>query len=62
MKRIINGITHTAPEIKPSTDLQFAFKSKRQLPLFMVWRVWYDKNAEVEFGVVLFNSRDWIGV
>lgn len=63
MKKIVNGISRTVPALKgPSTDLQFAFKSKNQGPLFMLWRAWYDANAEVEFGLVLFNSMDWVGI
>lgn len=58
---IVNGITRIVPVMKPSTDVQFGFKSWKQLPLLMVWRVWYDEQGEVEFGVVLFNSMNWIG-
>lgn len=60
-KAIVNGITRPVPKIKPCCDVQFAFKSWRQLLLFMVWRVWYNEAAEVEFGSVFFNSIDWIG-
>ena len=62
MIKIVNGIARPMPTIKPSTDIQFGFKSWKQLPLFMVWKVWYDENADVEFGKVLFNSMDWIGI
>lgn len=54
---IVNGITRRVPTIKPCTDIQFAFKSWKQLPLFMVWKVWYDEKAEVEFAKVLFMVR-----
>lgn len=58
---IVNGITRSVPRIKPNMDTQFAFWSCHQLPFLMVWRVWYDEKGEVEFGIVLFNSIDWIG-
>ena len=60
-KTIVNGLAKNVPAIKACTDVQFGFKSRNQLPLFMVWQVWYDDRAEVIFGVVLFNSMDWIG-
>ena len=49
-------------EYRPSTfKRRWGFKSKTQLPLFMVWEEeWFD--GEVIFGTVLFNSRDWIGI
>lgn len=42
------------------TKVRWGFKSKKQLPLFMVWREFYDKRGDVEYASVLFNSRDWI--
>ena len=46
---------------RPSTfKRRWGFKSKNQLPLFMIWEEeWFD--GEVIYGTVLFNSRDWIG-
>lgn len=39
---------------------RWGFKSKNQLPLFMVWREhWID--GDVVYADVIFNSRDWIG-
>lgn len=42
------------------TKIKFGFKGRKQKPLFMVWREFYE-NGEVCFGTVIFNSRDWIG-
>lgn len=43
------------------TRVRFAFKSKTQLPLFMIWReFWVD--GEVVYAYVLFNSMNWIGL
>lgn len=39
----------------------FGFKSKNQLPLFMVWREFWEA-GEVVYGDVLFNSQDWFGL
>lgn len=40
--------------------LRWGFRSKKQLPLFMIWREeWY--HGEVVYAWVLFDSRDWIG-
>lgn len=59
---IVNGIRRQVPKLNHSKDdLQFAFKSRNQLPFFMVWRVFYDEEGNVVFGEVLFNSQDWIG-
>lgn len=44
------------------TKVRWGFKSKKQLPLFMVWREFYDESGDVEHASVLFNSRDWIGL
>jgi hypothetical protein len=39
---------------------RFGFKSKNQLPLFLVWReCWED--GEVTFAWTIFNSMNWIG-
>lgn len=43
------------------SKIRFGFKSKTQLPIFLVWREEYDMFGDVEYAVVLFNSRDWIG-
>lgn len=51
------------------TKVCWGFKSKTQLPLFMVWREYRTCSFSrcrcdgscVEFATVLFNSRDWIG-
>ncbi|AYP68183.1 hypothetical protein PQE75_gp051 [Bacillus phage vB_BcoS-136] len=37
------------------TKIRFGFKSKTQLPLFMVWREHLDNNNEVEFAEVIFK-------
>jgi len=40
---------------------RWGFKSKKQLPLFMIWdEEWHE--GEVVFAWVIFNSRDWIGL
>ena len=41
------------------TKLRFGFRSKRQLPLFMVWREYFDDNGEVEFASVVFIIRGY---
>ncbi len=41
------------------TKLRFGFRSKRQLPLFMVWREYFDDNGEVEFASVEFIIRGY---
>lgn len=38
--------------------VHFGVKSKTQLPLFMVWRLYYDDNGAVSHGVVLFDTMD----
>lgn len=41
------------------TKRRWAFKSKKQLPLFMVWdEYWHD--GEVEYASVVFNTANWI--
>lgn len=52
---IVNGITRNVPKIKACTDIQFAFKSRNQMALFLVWRVWYNEYADIEFARVLFK-------
>ena len=43
------------------TKCRWGFKSKKQLPLFMIWKEeWH--NGEVSFAWVIFNSKDWIGL
>lgn len=46
--------------LPPAPKTRWGFKSKKQLPLFMVWREFYDASGDVEHASVLFNSRDWI--
>ena len=43
---------------------RIGFKSSTQLPLFMVWREFFDSYDDVNpyHAVVLFNSMDWIGI
>lgn len=41
--------------------IKYGFKSKNQLPLFMIWREYRERN-KVVFAEVLFNSKDWIGI
>jgi len=43
------------------TKRRFGFKSKTQLPLFMVWDEFWE-NGEIVHATVRFNSRDWIGL
>ncbi len=43
------------------TKIRFGFRSKRQLPLFMIWKEYWEC-GEVTFASVLFNSMDWIGL
>ena len=43
------------------TKLRWGFKSRKQLYLFMVWREYWEA-GEVVHAVVLFSSRDWIGI
>ncbi|PYY28324.1 hypothetical protein [Paenibacillus illinoisensis] len=38
------------------TKIRFGFKSKNQLPLFMVWREW-NENGETVFAKVLFMIK-----
>jgi hypothetical protein len=48
------------PEVV-TTKKRWGFKSRTQLPLFMMWEEdWC--NGEVVYGRVTFNSRDWIGI
>ncbi len=44
------------------SKIRFGFKGKNQLPLFMIWREFYDEFGDVEFAKVIFNSWRWIGV
>jgi hypothetical protein len=46
---------------EPRTTIRFGFKGRRQLPLFMVWREYWER-GEVIHAAVLFNSMDWIGI
>ena len=39
--------------------VRWGFKSKAQLPLFMVWEEYLDCTG-VYYARVLFNTRDWI--
>lgn len=45
---------------------RFGFKSKKQLPLFMIWEEYWivaanGRHLEVEWARVIFNSQKWIG-
>ncbi len=42
---------------KQRTRIEFSFKGENQLPLFMVIKIWYDENGEVEFAKVLFQIK-----
>ncbi len=42
------------------TKVRWGLKSKNQIPLFMVWREFWE-DGEVVHANVLFNSYDWIG-
>lgn len=42
------------------TKRRWGFKSKNQLPLFMIWEEDWE-NDEVVYARVIFNSMDWIG-
>ena len=45
------------------TRIRFSFKSKNQLPLFMVIKEYYDGNGDIEFAEVLFQisgGKIWI--
>lgn len=45
--------------------VKWGFKSKNQLPLFMVWEeFWGCMNGEMQVihANVLFNSKNWIGL
>lgn len=37
------------------SKIRFAFKSKNQLPLFMIWREYYNNFGEVEFAKIIFK-------
>lgn len=41
------------------STVHFGWRSKKQLPLFMVWELYYDEDGEVCHGTVLFNSMTW---
>lgn len=57
---VYNECVRSAPP-QAQQKLRFGFKGKNQLPLFMVWREFW-QNGEVVHGAVLFNSMDWIGI
>ncbi len=44
-----------------NTRIRWGFKSKNQLPLFLVWRE-YLFDEEVLYAEVVFNSQNWIGL
>ena len=46
---------------KIETKIKWGFKSSRQLPLFMIWKEYWEQ-GEVVYGEVLFDSIDWIGI
>ena len=54
-ERIHHSIRETS-----MTKMRWGFRGKTQLPLFMVWREFWER-GEVVHADVLFNSRDWIG-
>ena len=37
------------------TKIRFGFRSKSQLPLFMIWKESFDEKGEVDFAKVLFQ-------
>lgn len=45
---------------KTFTKLRWDFWGDNQLPLFMVWREYWEE-GKVIHAYVLFNSMDWIG-
>ncbi len=45
---------------RETTKVRWGFKSKTQLPLFMVWRE-YRVAGEVQYATVMFNSTNWVG-
>lgn len=44
-----------------TTKTRWGFKSRTQLPLFMVWREYW-QDGDVVHVTVLFSTRDWIGL
>jgi len=42
-----------------TTRIRFGFKSKRQLPLFMVWKEYYT-NGKITGGSVLFSTLNFL--
>ena len=43
------------------TKIRFGFKSRKQTPLFMIWKEYWE-SGEVIFAAVIINSVDWIGI
>jgi len=43
-----------------TSKLNFGFKGKDQLPLFLVWRTYYE-DGDIVCARVIFNSMNWIG-
>lgn len=41
--------------------LRWGFRSKKQLPLLMIWREVWD-GEELLYAYVIFNSMSWFGV
>lgn len=39
------------------TRIRFSFKGKKQMPLFMVIKEYYDDNGDLEFAKVLFEIK-----
>jgi hypothetical protein len=39
------------------TKIIFSFKSKKQMPLFMIIKEYYDDNGNIEFAKVLFEIK-----
>lgn len=41
------------------TRIRFGFRSKNQLPLFMLWREYLDDGGEVYYASILFQIRGY---
>jgi hypothetical protein len=57
---LMRGFDEHASRPRITEKVRWGFKSRTQLPLFMVWRE-YRRGDEVEDAVVIFTSADWIG-
>jgi hypothetical protein len=45
----------------PTTRIRFGFKGRDKLPIFMIWKEYYE-GGEFVYASVIFNSMNWIGV